>query len=153
MTPNRITIHCSATPNGEDYDVEKIRRYHVDELGWSDVGYHLVIQPSGVAQRGRDFRVQGAHVSGYNEGNVGVCLVGTDQFTMDQFDPGLRTYLGYLKRTFGVPAHEIFRLHNEFDDSKTCPNIEKGALYAWYYEDDTSGLPLCPSTRQLRGLR
>ena len=41
-----IIIHCSATPEGKDFTVDDIRRWH-KEQGWSDIGYHYVIYRDG----------------------------------------------------------------------------------------------------------
>ena len=43
---NKIIIHCSATPEGEDLTVEQIRKDHKAQ-GWSDIGYHYVIYRDG----------------------------------------------------------------------------------------------------------
>ena len=37
----KIIVHCTATPEGREVDVEEIRKWHVEERGWSDVGYHF----------------------------------------------------------------------------------------------------------------
>ena len=43
---NKIIIHCSATPEGKDYTVDDIRRWHKQQ-GWSDIGYHYVVYRNG----------------------------------------------------------------------------------------------------------
>ena len=40
----KIIVHCTATPEGREVDVDEIRKWHVDERGWSDVGYHFHIK-------------------------------------------------------------------------------------------------------------
>ena len=49
----KIIVHCTATPEGREVDVEEIKRWHVDERGWSDVGYHFHIKLDGTLQEGR----------------------------------------------------------------------------------------------------
>ena len=34
-----IILHCSATPEGKDYSVETIDKWHKGK-GWSCIGYH-----------------------------------------------------------------------------------------------------------------
>jgi len=60
LSPGHVTIHCSDTTNGSDYDIERIRADHLAR-GFNDVGYHLVIQPDGTAQNGRGLNAIGAH--------------------------------------------------------------------------------------------
>lgn len=73
-----IAIHAAATdPNWHgDIDIDDIRGWHVNERGWIDVGYHLYIPYSGVIQLGRPLWAMGAHVSGYNDSALGICLEG-----------------------------------------------------------------------------
>jgi len=71
-----IVVHCSATREGQPYDVEDIRDMHVRGRGWSDVGYHFIIKLDGTVQKGRDLDVMGAHVKGYNSKSIGICYIG-----------------------------------------------------------------------------
>ncbi len=74
---DKIIVHCSATPEGEDCTVEQIRRTHKAQ-GWSDIGYHYVIYRDGSIHAGRDVDIQGAHCAdkGGNIGSIGVCYIG-----------------------------------------------------------------------------
>jgi N-acetylmuramoyl-L-alanine amidase len=76
MRLKNAIIHCSATPEGRDVDIEDIRQWHLNR-GWRDVGYHFVIKLDGTIQEGRALFTQGAHARGYNSpSNVGICYVG-----------------------------------------------------------------------------
>ena len=48
----KVIIHCSATPEGRDVKTETIRQWHLDK-GWSDIGYHYVIELDGSINVGR----------------------------------------------------------------------------------------------------
>ncbi len=74
---DKIIVHCSATPEGEDRTVEQIRREHKAQ-GWSDIGYHYVVYRDGSIHVGRDVDIQGAHCAdnGGNIGSIGVCYIG-----------------------------------------------------------------------------
>ena len=74
---NKIIIHCSATPEGEDRTVEQIRKDHKAQ-GWSDIGYHYIIYRDGSIHTGRDVDIQGAHCAdnGGNIGSIGICYIG-----------------------------------------------------------------------------
>ena len=44
---NKIIIHCTATPKGREVTKEHLRQWHVEERGWSDIGYHFFIDLAG----------------------------------------------------------------------------------------------------------
>ena len=73
---NEIILHCTATPEGKDYDVETIRRWHVQGNGWRDIGYHYVIYRDGTIHLGRPLDQTGAHTSGHNASTIGIVYVG-----------------------------------------------------------------------------
>lgn len=127
---NLIIIHCSATPNGRALggvvrgtyvpSVEVIDGWHRERGFRRDlasarrfnprllsVGYQFVIDVSGSVQSGRAVEERGAHTIGYNTAGIGVCMVGTDAFTLEQWlalnlclrgDAG-----GGLARITGIP--------------------------------------------------
>lgn len=70
-----IVIHCSATYPNQDYGVKEIREMHLKK-GWSDIGYHFVVQQDGSTQVGRPIEKIGAHVRGNNSKTVGICYIG-----------------------------------------------------------------------------
>lgn len=93
-----IIIHCAATPNGKHFSVNDIDRWH-HERGFkrsaefkqrqnSDlaaIGYHFVIYTNGAVATGRHLDEVGAHAQGYNSKSLGICLIGTNQFTLEQW--------------------------------------------------------------------
>ena len=72
---NKIILHCSATQEGKDFNVEDIREWHL-QRGFTDVGYHYVIKLDGTIQDGRNIRSIGAHCKGQNYGSIGICYIG-----------------------------------------------------------------------------
>lgn len=84
-----IVIHHSG--NSPIYDIRKLQYQHMFERGMTDIGYHFVIDPSGIIYEGRDIGVRGNHAYG-NTGRVGVLLMG-------DFEPG-----DEIKR-FGMTFH------------------------------------------------
>ena len=72
---DQIILHCTATPEGEDYTVEQIRQMHLSR-GFSDVGYHFIIGRDGKVHAGRPEAIAGAHCTGHNTRSIGVSLVG-----------------------------------------------------------------------------
>jgi len=80
-TITEIIVHCTATPEGKDYTVDDIRRWHTTPVskggrGWSDIGYHYIIDRYGHVYEGRDVDVSGAHCTGHNSHSIGVAYVG-----------------------------------------------------------------------------
>jgi N-acetyl-anhydromuramyl-L-alanine amidase AmpD len=114
-------IHCSDSDHDHHDDVSVMRRWHVDERGWSDVGYHFFIKKDGTIQTGRPLYKVGAHCGGHNRGTVGICLHGKTEFTEAQFK-SLAKLLKTLMDTHDFLMDEIYG-HYHFS-SKTCPNFD-----------------------------
>jgi len=72
---NEIIVHCTATPEGKEYSVADIRRWHL-KRGFSDIGYHYVIHLDGTLENGRDVDLSGAHCTNHNAHSIGVVYVG-----------------------------------------------------------------------------
>ncbi|MDO8559616.1 MAG: peptidoglycan recognition family protein [bacterium] len=111
-----IVVHHSESPFG---DVPTVDAWH-RERGFSQIGYHYLICNGqggldGEIQFGRDEDVQGAHAKANfrNEGTLGVCLVGTDQFTTAQ-KKSLQELLLHLCRRHGLtPGPQTIQRHHE----------------------------------------
>jgi hypothetical protein len=121
-----IVVHCSATKPSQDIGASEIRKWHVEDNGWSDIGYHQVIRRSGAIELGRPLHVSGAHAKGVNSRSVGVCLVGginangdpENNFTQKQFD-ALALTLEYWKLIY--PKAEILGHCDLPGVTKACP--------------------------------
>ncbi|GEM_PF-1431674 len=79
--PEYIIIHHSATKDTDGSDFAAIKKYHTQTKGWSDIGYHWVLEKvAGVYgwKVGRAESKKGAHCSAGNMNNksIGLCLVG-----------------------------------------------------------------------------
>jgi len=129
---NKIIVHCSATPECRDVSPEEITRWHVEDNGWSDVGYHFIITLDGVVHFGREVERPGAHVRGHNSDSIGVCYIGgmdadmkeaKDTRTEEQKE-ALVDLLCELKDTYGA---EIYG-HRDFS-SKECPSFDTKKEY------------------------
>ena len=72
---NLIVVHCSATPEGKDFTVNDIDRWH-RARGFKKIGYHYVVYRDGTVHPGRAENEVGAHVSGYNNNSIGICYIG-----------------------------------------------------------------------------
>lgn len=121
-----IVIHCADTPSHMDIGVEEIRKWHL-QRGWFDVGYHWVIRRDGTIEDGRPADRPGAHARGFNQQSLGICLVGRDEFTDDQFD-ALAGLVKGLK--VGRPETEVLGHRDLPNVNKTCPGFDAKAWWA-----------------------
>jgi len=142
MLANRITLHCSDTPNGKWIDPLEVKRWHVDGNGWDDIGYHYLINVDGNVSSfatgvGRALNKQGAHVAGENKNNIGICLIGRSAFTKDQWK-ALREQIDGLRLLYQIPAWNIW-CHYEFPSAKAqgkqCPNVRAVDFLLWYLHE------------------
>ena len=72
---HELIWHCAATPEGKDFTVEDIDRWH-KARGWSGIGYHFVVYRDGSIHAGRSNEKTGAHVGGRNTGTIGATYIG-----------------------------------------------------------------------------
>lgn len=139
---DEIIIHCTATrpewwkSRTSNQKVAEVRRWHVEENGWSDIGYAVLIDRDGTRVAGRDldkdgdtFDDIGAHTKGRNARSIGIALFGghgssangkfEDNFTPEQ-DAELRKLIAELKARF--PTIKKVSGHNEYAN-KACPGF------------------------------
>ena len=123
--PTGICIHHSATPDGRSRDTEAFRKYHIEQLGWDDIGYHYVVErianqaPEIVS--GRSLEYQGAHCPELNATHIGVCLAGN--YDLAPPDAAMMAKLEELVRglmiRYRIPASRI-AYHCDYSP-KSCP--------------------------------
>lgn len=142
LKKNEVIIHCSATrpdwmrgKTGQQ-KVDTIRKWHVEERGWADIGYAEIIDRNGKRYLGRDldkdgdvFDEIGAHTQGRNKHTIGVCLLGgfgssendkfEDHFTPEQ-EKALLEFIEDVRQRFGDV--EISG-HNQYA-AKACPGFQ-----------------------------
>ena len=68
-------IHVSATRPSDNTTAADIDAMHKAK-GWKGIGYNYFIQRDGTTEQGREPDEQGAHVSGYNDIALGICMAG-----------------------------------------------------------------------------
>jgi hypothetical protein len=129
-----IILHCADTrPNwmaGRSLadKVAEIRRWHVEQRGWRDIGYHWIVDRFGAVAPGRSESEIGAHVEGHNRGTIGICLLGgygasaddlfEKNFTGAQATAAKRLIGGIKRRTAigRVSGHQDYA-------AKACPGF------------------------------
>lgn len=123
-----IVIHCADTPADMEIGAADIRKWHVEDNGWSDIGYHYVIRRSGVTEAGRPLDKAGAHVRGHNANSIGVCLVGGKGRANLTHKQWSALYSLVTALTDRSPNAELVG-HCDLDSAKTCPNFD---VKAWW---------------------
>ena len=123
---NLIVIHCSATVEGKDFRAADIRKWHIRDNGWADIGYHYVIDLDGTIERGRPVTTPGAHTKGHNTNSIGICYVGglsasPDHHAKDTRTPAQKAALIHLLTALRhVFPKAVIRGHRDFA-AKDCP--------------------------------
>ena len=131
---DKIILHCSATPEGKHFEVETIRKWHL-QRGWKDIGYHFVIYLDGSVHEGRPIEQVGAHTQGQNTGSIGVCYIGgvakdgkTAKDTLNEAQEiAIVNLIHALREEYGnLTLHG----HNEFAP-KACPSFKVYEKFDW----------------------
>lgn len=121
---DKLIIHCSATPEGCDYTVADIDRWH-RKNGWKGIGYHYVIYRDGSVHNGRNVATTGAHCAGQNATSIGICYIGglakdgktAKDTRTDAQKTALRNLVEQLRTDYqNITVHG----HREFSN-KACP--------------------------------
>ena len=148
-----IIIHCTATPNNwrsndsTSAKVAEVKLWHTRDRGWSDIGYHYLIDRDGTLANGRSMSRDGAHVKGRNKNTVGISLFGgidsvsdgkfSDNFTPEQ-ESTLRAVIRDLRQKY--PSIKIVSGHNQYA-AKACPGFH---VPTWLRETETHTAPVRP---------
>lgn len=118
-----VVIHHTASPallagaslEAEVTAVRSIERFHVEERGWSAIGYNFVVTPNGHVFEGRGWERAGAHAGtrADNFRSIGVCYLADGNVTRltdaaleaihQLLDEGVRD--GHLDRNYRLTGH------------------------------------------------
>lgn len=125
---NRVIVHHFWRPAAAQWKglqtLKQVRDFHVNENGWSDIGYHLVIGPDATIWLCRPVEQVGAHCVGQNDHSVGLAYAAN----FDEEDPaanglaaGHQAVTAVCAR-FKIPAAEVY-FHRDFAP-KSCPGTK-----------------------------
>lgn len=124
----RIVIHHSLTKDSETVSWGAIRRYHMETLGWSDIGYHAgveLVRNDYEVLMGRMWDEAGAHTRGQNHDSLGICFIGN--YDLEKPPEKMLVEGGKLialwMKLFDILLEEIYT-HHHFADYKTCPGTQ-----------------------------
>jgi N-acetylmuramoyl-L-alanine amidase len=131
---DRIILHCTATPEGRHVSVDTIRKWHVNDRGWRDIGYHFVIYLDGSVHVGRPIEQSGAHTSGHNATTIGVVYVGGCDAKMkakDTMNAAQETaFVNLVKHLRDQYGPLTLHGHNEYA-AKACPSFKVKDKFKW----------------------
>ena len=129
---NKIIVHCSATREGENFEVAEIRKWHLAR-GFSDIGYHFYIDLYGEIHKGRDISKIGAHCKGHNRNSIGICYCGgveadgkTPKDT--RYDCQKESLIAVLRTLKAMYPNAVIHSHNDFAN-KACPSFNATKEY------------------------
>ena len=130
---DKIIVHCTATPEGRNVTKKDLYKWHVIERGWSDIGYHYLIDLDGVIHDCRPIERIGSHCKGQNRESIGIAYAGgmtkdmkkaKDTRTEEQ-EMALSYMLEWLKIQY--PKAIIYG-HRDFS-TKECPSFDAKKEY------------------------
>ena len=126
MDVKYLVVHQSDSPDDMYVDAPMIHVWHLQRQ-FSGIGYHYVILRSGFIEGGRPEYWQGAHVKGHNHESLGICLIGRNEFTREQYS----TLRILLSQTLAChPDAEVVG-HGDLDTAKYyCPGFDVRAWWA-----------------------
>lgn len=123
--------HCTATPEGRDVTYDDLWQWHVNENGWSHIGYHYLIMLDGTVVPCRPENLVGAHCkdSGMNNVSVGIVYAGGVDAAMNPKDTRTEEQIaamyqltGDLLDKYGLKWTDVHG-HNEYA-AKACPSFD-----------------------------
>jgi len=131
---DRIILHWLGEGDSRNYvsqsAVDGIRSYHMNINGWSDLGYHFLVDRNGVVYNGRPEDTVGAHAYGANTGSIGVNLMyGTkDNSISNETIVALVDLLRKLCAKYNiVPSKDTIIGHRDVMATE-CPGVVYGYL-------------------------
>jgi hypothetical protein len=118
--PKVLIIHHTATSykGSTSKQIKKIYRYHSYTRKWGDIGYNYIIGKDGAIFEGRygGNGVIGGHTSGYNEGSIGISVIGnydkSEKISSKSLD-SLEKLIGWLAANNSIDISSGVSFHGE----------------------------------------
>ena len=151
-----VVVHHTVNANGYSReDVPSLIRadylYHVQTRGWDDLGYNLLVDQFGQVWEGRAGGLGratiGAHAQGFNDGTLGVAMIGdmTQTTATHDAEKALARVIAYASRTWGWdPQGSVSLL------SKGSPRFASGqhVTLPRVFGHQQTGRTACPGSLQ-----
>ena len=127
-----IVVHCTATP--QNTSVESIKRYWRENLKWSNVGYHRLIDASGKIHILSEYNKPTNGVAGYNANSIHISYIGGvngKKAVDNRTEAQKATMLELLKELKRLYPNAKIQGHRDFPNvKKACPSFNAVAEYA-----------------------
>ena len=156
----KLTLHHAAGFSADNIDEGKEQLRAIQDLhqfvrGWSDIGYHFVVDKAGNIYQGRPETVIGAHVLNNNTGNIGVCVLGCyhppelycGDWLTDATTNSLVALYGWVSGEYNYDPN-ILKGHRDYPYNETsCPGNNVYEELTWFRDEikrymDLGGPPL-----------
>lgn len=116
---DRVFLHCSASDHAHHDNIATMRKWHVEDRGWSDVGYHFFIRKDGTVEDGRPLENTPAAQGGNNRGTIAICLHG---LALENFTEAQYTAVAELCSSITAAYQGMITFHGHCEvSSKACP--------------------------------
>ena len=156
----KLTLHHAAGFSAENIEEGKEQMRAIQDLhqfvrGWSDIGYHFVVDKAGNIYQGRPETVIGAHVLNNNKGNIGVCVLGCyhppelycGDWLTDATNNSLIALYAWVSGEYNYDPN-VLKGHRDYPYNETsCPGNNVYEELSWFREEikrymDLGGPPL-----------
>ena len=132
-----LVIHCTDTPEGRHITSDDIRRWHLKERGWRQVGYTDMIHLDGRVERlvgnNDDAYVDGWEITngamGHNSHSRHIVYVGgrarSGTLAKDTRTPEqIKTLTDYIKKFHKTAPDAEIVGHRDLNKGKACPSFD-----------------------------
>lgn len=131
---NKIIVHCTATKSDHNVTTDDLRKWHVDENGWSDIGYHFFIDLDGEIHECRPIEKTGAHTKGHNYDSIGIAYaggLGSDNAWHDTRNDQQKQTLEELLCSLKLSYYNAKIYGHNYFSEKACPSFDAREEYEW----------------------
>ena len=145
--PNRITVHHTVQGNiSGPAAVRAVQDAHMNGNGWSDIGYHFLVDRDGTIYEGNPQNLVGAHVASQNTGNLGIAMIGS--FHVETLGTAQKravaSLIRHLAQTYDIPVNRSRVKGHKERLATICPgNVDLNELVS-LAASDASCMPSTP---------
>jgi len=129
----KIIVHVSDSDDSLDFGFWDINNWHRERgfLSPSGIscGYHYIVKKSGEVQLGRPESEMGAHCKGENQDSIGIVWIGRNDCNARQKTSLMAMIKGLCLKHKLDMTEDVYG-HGEFNEHKTCPNLDMVKLRA-----------------------
>ena len=128
---SRVFLHCTASDHVYHDNLETLHKWHVEDRGWSAIGYHYLIRLNGeVLETDRSLERTPAAQRGHNKGTIAIALSGGQYGRDEAFTAAQFRALTALCQTIddAYDGKITFHGHSEVAPGRACPVYDYSTL-------------------------